>query len=186
MPLTIEQLNAASASDFVALLDGTVVFHSLVNPGIPVPPFVAGLTGIDERAVRAAPPFEAIVDDLLGRSTYPLEKLVALGTLTADELAGLHELGLRTVGDVLRRDETGADRGNRLVAPVRERLRGSAHDIGSVQIRRLGPAPGRIRCDKPPRIRPCPCACFSTRTLTCDGSGGLSRKCARPSRPARR
>ena len=49
----------------VALLDGTVVFHSLVNPGIPVPQFVAGLTGIAEKDVRHAPPFEAIVDDLL-------------------------------------------------------------------------------------------------------------------------
>jgi len=49
----------------VVLLDGTIAFHSLVNPGIPVPQFVAGLTGIDARMVRNAPPFEAIVDDLL-------------------------------------------------------------------------------------------------------------------------
>lgn len=49
----------------VALLDGTVVFHSLVNPGIPIPQFVAGLTGIDARTVRNAPPFEAIVEQLL-------------------------------------------------------------------------------------------------------------------------
>jgi DNA polymerase III subunit epsilon len=49
----------------VVLLDGTVAFHSLVNPGIPVPQFVAGLTGIDARMVRNAPSFEAIVDDLL-------------------------------------------------------------------------------------------------------------------------
>ena len=49
----------------VVSLDGTVVFHSLVNPGIPIPQFVAGLTGLDERAVRHAPPFEAIADDLL-------------------------------------------------------------------------------------------------------------------------
>ncbi|HEV8509430.1 MAG TPA: 3'-5' exonuclease [Gemmatimonadales bacterium] len=49
----------------VVRLDGTVAFHSLVNPGIPIPPFVAGLTGIDAGMVRKAPPFEAIVDDLL-------------------------------------------------------------------------------------------------------------------------
>ena len=49
----------------VVSLDGTVVFHSLVNPGIPIPQFVAGLTGLDERAVRHAPPFEVIADDLL-------------------------------------------------------------------------------------------------------------------------
>lgn len=49
----------------VVMLDGTIAFHSLVNPGIPIPQFVAGLTGIAERDVRHAPPFEAIVDDLL-------------------------------------------------------------------------------------------------------------------------
>jgi DNA polymerase-3 subunit epsilon len=49
----------------VVRLDGTVAFHSLVNPGIPISPFVAGLTGIDAAMVRKAPPFEAIVDDLL-------------------------------------------------------------------------------------------------------------------------
>ena len=49
----------------VVMLDGTVAFHSLVNPGIPIPQFVAGLTGIDARMVRNAPPFEAIVEGLL-------------------------------------------------------------------------------------------------------------------------
>ncbi len=49
----------------VVMLDGTIAFHSLVNPGIPIPQFVAGLTGIDARMVREAPPFEAIVDQLL-------------------------------------------------------------------------------------------------------------------------
>ena len=50
----------------VVMLDGTVAFHSLVNPGIPIPQFVAGLTGIDARTVRDAPTFDAIVDRLLG------------------------------------------------------------------------------------------------------------------------
>lgn len=49
----------------VVRLDGTVAFHSLVNPGIPVPAFVQGLTGIGPDALREAPPFEAIADDLL-------------------------------------------------------------------------------------------------------------------------
>jgi DNA polymerase III subunit epsilon len=49
----------------VVRLDGTVRFHSLVNPEIPIPQFVAGLTGIDAHLVRHAPPFEAIAADLL-------------------------------------------------------------------------------------------------------------------------
>lgn len=49
----------------VVLLDGTVAFHSLVNPGIPVPMFVASLTGISAAMVQEAPPFEAIADRLL-------------------------------------------------------------------------------------------------------------------------
>lgn len=49
----------------VVALDGTVRFHSLVNPGIPIPQFVAGLTGIDAHMVRRAPQFEDIVDNLL-------------------------------------------------------------------------------------------------------------------------
>src|SRR6266550_4204230 len=49
----------------VVMLDGTVAFHSLVNPGIPIPQFVAGLTGIDAKMVRHAPTFDAIVEQLL-------------------------------------------------------------------------------------------------------------------------
>ncbi len=49
----------------VVRLDGTVAFHSLVNPGIPIPQFVAGLTGIDAHLVRHAPAFEDIVDRVL-------------------------------------------------------------------------------------------------------------------------
>ncbi len=49
----------------VVMLDGTVAFHSLVNPGMPVPMFVQGLTGIAPQMLRSAPPFDAIVDDLL-------------------------------------------------------------------------------------------------------------------------
>jgi len=49
----------------VVMLDGTVAFHSLVNPGMPVPMFVQGLTGIAPQMLRSAPPFDAIVDELL-------------------------------------------------------------------------------------------------------------------------
>jgi DNA polymerase III subunit epsilon len=42
-----------------------VLFHSLVNPGIPIPPFVGTLTGITEGMLREAPPFNAVVDALL-------------------------------------------------------------------------------------------------------------------------
>ncbi len=49
----------------VVTLDGTVAFHSLVNPGIPIPEFVAGLTGIDAKLVRDAPTFDMIADQLL-------------------------------------------------------------------------------------------------------------------------
>ena len=49
----------------VVMLDGTVAFHSLVNPGIPVNAFVQGLTGIAPGMLHKAPPFEEIVDELL-------------------------------------------------------------------------------------------------------------------------
>jgi DNA polymerase III subunit epsilon len=49
----------------VVMLDGSIAFHSLVNPGIPIGQFVATLTGIDARMVRNAPPFEDIVEPLL-------------------------------------------------------------------------------------------------------------------------
>ncbi|MGH7673534.1 MAG: 3'-5' exonuclease [Gemmatimonadales bacterium] len=45
--------------------EARVVFHTLVNPGIPIPPFVASLTGIGDALVREAPPFDAVADGLL-------------------------------------------------------------------------------------------------------------------------
>lgn len=49
----------------VVWLDGTVAFHSLINPGIPVPPFVQGLTGIAPAMLSRAPSFDDVVDDVL-------------------------------------------------------------------------------------------------------------------------
>ena len=46
-------------------------FSSLVNPRVPIPPFISSLTGISDSMVAAAPVFEGIVEDLLdfvGRS----------------------------------------------------------------------------------------------------------------------
>lgn len=40
-------------------------FVSLVNPGIPIPPFISSLTGISDAMVASAPAFEGIVGDLL-------------------------------------------------------------------------------------------------------------------------
>jgi DNA polymerase III epsilon subunit family exonuclease len=40
-------------------------FSSLVNPGIPIPPFVASMTGIQESMVANAPSFDQIAEDLL-------------------------------------------------------------------------------------------------------------------------
>ena len=46
--------------------DRRLAYHSLVNPEQPIPPAVARLTGITDALVRDAPPFERVVDDVLG------------------------------------------------------------------------------------------------------------------------
>jgi DNA polymerase III subunit alpha, Gram-positive type len=40
-------------------------FHSLVNPEMPIPPFIIGLTGINDSMVASAPKFAEIADDVL-------------------------------------------------------------------------------------------------------------------------
>jgi DNA polymerase-3 subunit epsilon len=42
-----------------------LVFESLVNPGRPIPQFIASMTGISDATVRRAPRFEEIADDVL-------------------------------------------------------------------------------------------------------------------------
>ena len=52
----------------VVVLHGSrleLVFESLVNPGLPIPPRIAALTGITAELVANAPEFEAIADRLL-------------------------------------------------------------------------------------------------------------------------
>src|SRR5688572_10459456 len=39
-------------------------FHTLVNPEIPIPPFIVALTGINDGMVACAPKFAEIADDL--------------------------------------------------------------------------------------------------------------------------
>ena len=51
--------------EIAVVVDGTVVFHSLVNPGIPTPTFVQTLTGITPDMVARAPAFSDIADDVL-------------------------------------------------------------------------------------------------------------------------
>ena len=51
----------------IVLYDGTRVvdeFQSLIDPGVPIPPFITTLTGIDDDMLRKAPPFHQIADAL--------------------------------------------------------------------------------------------------------------------------
>jgi len=47
------------------LAEPQVLFHTLVNPGYSIPPFVGSLTGITDGMLREAPPFDAVADGLL-------------------------------------------------------------------------------------------------------------------------
>jgi DNA polymerase-3 subunit epsilon len=51
--------------EIAVVIEGQVAFHTLVNPGVAIPPFVASLTGISDALVREAPPFDAVADGLL-------------------------------------------------------------------------------------------------------------------------
>jgi DNA polymerase-3 subunit epsilon len=52
------------AAVFVQGAEVREAFHSLVNPGRPIPPFITQLTGIDDTMVRDAPCFADIAGDL--------------------------------------------------------------------------------------------------------------------------
>lgn len=53
----------------VPIEDGAIgeCFHTLVNPGRPIPPWVQGLTGITDTMVAVAPPFEGIAEAVRDR-----------------------------------------------------------------------------------------------------------------------
>jgi DNA polymerase-3 subunit epsilon len=51
--------------EIAVVIEGQVAFHTLVNPGVAIPPFVASLTGITDALVERAPRFDAVVDGLL-------------------------------------------------------------------------------------------------------------------------
>lgn len=72
--LDLETTGAKSAEDriteigLVEINDGAVSHWStLVNPGIPIPEFIQGLTGIDDDMVRDAPAFASLQDALFSR-----------------------------------------------------------------------------------------------------------------------
>jgi len=84
----------------VVVVQGTrreIVFESLVNPGVPIPPRIAGLTGITDAMVREAPRFEAVADQVLaalaGRVFVAHNARFDWGFLTA-EIRRARDLGL--------------------------------------------------------------------------------------------
>jgi DNA polymerase-3 subunit epsilon len=72
--LDLETTGAKSAEDriteigIVEVCNGAVNhWSSLVNPGMPIPEFIQGLTGIDDEMVRGAPSFASLRDTLFAR-----------------------------------------------------------------------------------------------------------------------
>ena len=72
--LDLETTGANAAADriteigLVEVDDGEVTrWSTLVNPEIPIPPFIQRLTGIDDRMVSDAPPIDAVLDTVRSR-----------------------------------------------------------------------------------------------------------------------
>lgn len=72
--LDLETTGANAAADRITEIGLVEVDHgqvtrwsTLVNPGIPIPPFIQRLTGIDDQMVRDAPPIDAVLDTVRSR-----------------------------------------------------------------------------------------------------------------------
>lgn len=71
----LETTGATSSADRITEIgivtvdaDGAVEeWQQLVNPGVPISPFIENLTGISNRMVASAPPFAAVADETLRR-----------------------------------------------------------------------------------------------------------------------
>ncbi len=71
----LETTGATSSADRITEIgivtvdaDGAVAeWQQLVNPGVPIAPFIENLTGISNRMVASAPPFAAVADETLRR-----------------------------------------------------------------------------------------------------------------------
>jgi DNA polymerase III epsilon subunit family exonuclease len=61
-PCRITEIGAYRVANF----EVTDEFHTLVNPEMPIPPFISTLTGISDEMVKHAPKFCEVVDDFLG------------------------------------------------------------------------------------------------------------------------
>ena len=48
----------------VVNLQGNVIFHSLIDPGIPIPKEITGITGITDEHVKGMPSFESVASNI--------------------------------------------------------------------------------------------------------------------------